>query len=63
MPTKCIKNSGLVGLRSGVTRRLSAKSFDLTDNLEKDLAKCENLNSFLRNPLNFIHMSLAFIRH
>jgi len=54
-------HSDIVCLRSGVTRFLSAKSFELTKILEKDLANWKTVSSSLRNPLRFLAQSLANI--
>ena len=39
-------HSGLVGLLGGMARRLPAKSFDLTEKIEKDLATCKKKKVF-----------------
>jgi hypothetical protein len=62
LPTNCKSNSGLVGLRGGVARRLSAKPFDLTEKVEKDLATYKTESSSLRNPLLLLQQSLEPIQ-
>ena len=54
-------HSGYIGLRSSMARRLSAKSFDLTDLLKKELAMWKTESSSLRNPLRFLAQPLAVI--
>ena len=55
-------HSGLIGLRSSVARRLPAKSFDLTENIVKDLAIWKTEYSSFRNPLHFLAQSLAIMQ-
>ena len=59
MPTNCKSNSGLVSLRSGVARRFPAKSFDLTEKVEKDLATYKTKSSSLRNPLLLLQPAVS----
>ena len=55
-------HSGYTGLCSGLSRKLPAKSFDLTDLMEKDLATWKTESSLFRNPLRFLAQSLCLMQ-
>ena len=54
-------HSGVVGLCGVVARWLPAKSSDLTDLVEKDLAIWKTESSLLRNPLRFLAQPFSTI--
>lgn len=54
-------HSGIIGFRSDVARKLSAKSLDLYDLVEKYLAIWKTESSSLRNPLRFLAQPLCAI--
>ena len=54
-------HSGIVGLRSGVTNMIFAKSADLTTYMVANLATYNTESSSFRNPLRFLAQSLQGI--